>query len=674
MRSRMPGRRALAAASACGLATALLVAWPTAAQAAPVADVAVVPIATSSSQNLGGFSIIGVEPVTLTVFDLDVTAHATWTGSLTSTVGYESDDVRQGATLDVSRSASPTTGAISTAWQLTGSLIPLGIEAFAIDIGTINLSKDNVTCLPQLSGAAYDCSATSDSVTLVKTPGVPLSPYVNMAMTVTFTITPEGVVTDRTFSIGGDALTGPDSLTTTDSPAVEQLDVPCTATPGETARYEQVSASWTPATTASQRPAFVIGLMDPVLGVAELPALFEAPFGPPIVTNPAFALTGTGHTADMGGLLPNDVKPTIGAFAGFSGDEGEAIAFSASTTSQCPIESHVWSFSDGTTSYGESPQRSFADDGVHSGQLTVTDITGLSATRAFSVTVANALPTAQAGPDTSGAWGRPIAFTGQGVDPGSGDQATLTYSWDWGDGTPGTGGASASHTYATPGVRVATLTVCDDHGCATDTTTVTVNARATTTSYTGTNVGQFSAPVQLQASVVDEFGDPVAGVPVAFSLGGSVVGSSSTGFGGSASRTVDVTLPAGTTDVAVAFAGTAKYLASGSAEAFDVTRMTSSLTYTGAVKGGPNKTVTLSAKLVDGLGRPLGGKPVEFTLGTQSAGPVLTHATTGVATTTLKLAQKNGKYVVTATWTPTGTDADRWTGSSTSVAFSLQAK
>jgi hypothetical protein len=200
-----------------------------------------------------------------------------------------------------------------------------------------------------------------------------------------------------------------------------------------------------------------------------------------------------------------------------------------------------------------------------------------------------------------------------------------------------------------------------------------VNARATTTSYTGPNTGVFSAPVNLQASVVDEFGSPVPGASVAFGLGGAGVGAGLTNGSGVATRTTDVTMVAGPSTVSATFAGSTLYTTSTSTEAFDVTRMSSLMTYTGATSGGPNKTVSLSAKLVDGLGRPLAGKPVVFTLGSQTT-PAVNTGANGVATTSLKLTQKNGKYTVTASWTPAGTDADKWTGDDASAAFSLQAK
>src|SRR5258708_31974679 len=104
------------------------------------------------------------------------------------------------------------------------------------------------------------------------------------------------------------------------------------------------------------------------------------------------------------------------------------------------MSSYVWEFSNGTKSFGANPKRAFGDNGSYDGQLTVTDETGLSATRSFSVNVDNVPPSVNAGPDTTADWGRIVAFNGQATDPGSTDQSTLQYSWDFGDGTPSASG------------------------------------------------------------------------------------------------------------------------------------------------------------------------------------------------------------------------------------------
>jgi hypothetical protein len=45
-------------------------------------------------------------------------------------------------------------------------------------------------------------------------------------------------------------------------------------------------------------------------------------------------------------------------------------------------------------------------------------------------------------------------------DPGAGD--TLTFEWDFGDGSPSTTGPNVTHTYAASGVYTVTLRVRDD--------------------------------------------------------------------------------------------------------------------------------------------------------------------------------------------------------------------
>src|SRR5664280_1024426 len=65
--------------------------------------------------------------------------------------------------------------------------------------------------------------------------------------------------------------------------------------------------------------------------------------------------------------------------------------------------------------------------------------------------------------------------------------------------------------------------------------------------------------------------------------------------------------------------------------------------------------------------------PVPVAVAVAVAQPALTNAS-GVASTTIKLTQKNGKYALTATWTPTGADANHYVGSVASVTFRVQAK
>lgn len=660
-----PGRALGGAAAALATVFGSLVVGASGAAAAPMTNTTPVPLA-SASADLGGYALSGTA-ATLppTSINLNVTATATWTGSLTTAVGWDSNQVRQGATLAVTRVAPANAGSIDVEWTVTGDIDPLGFGD--ISIGTINLSNSDVACGLSLSGAGYTCTDTSDSVHLIQTPGIPLSPYVDMAIQVTFDVSPTGAVVGRGFTINGTDAASPTNLSLTDSTQTESFAVPCSSPAGDSVSYALRPFDWTPSVSAAQQPVVQIGLMDPILGVGELPALVDAPFGPEVDTTPPFDLNGTGETVDLGSLLPNNVAPTIAPFGTFDGTEGSPVSFSASTTSQCPISSYVWNFSDGTTAYGPSPQHTFNDGGVFTGQLTVTDETGLSATRNFTVEVADAAPSVYAGPDTTAAWGRPVSFNGQAVAAGSDDQSTLQYTWSFGDGSPSaSGGPNALHSYAAPGTYPAQLTVCSEDGlCGSSTRQVNVTRRDTTTAYTGDTSGIFDTPGTLAASVVDAFGSPVSGADVVFQVGTDGPFSAATGATGSATRSYTPTQGAGSYNASATYAGSALYNASSSpTNQYSEVRKATKVTYTGPTSAKPNKAVPLTATLKDATGKALANKTVTFTLGHQTITAVTNG--NGVASATLTLNQHVGNYSLSATYAG---DASDYVGSSAVTSF-----
>jgi 6-phosphogluconolactonase (cycloisomerase 2 family)/PKD repeat protein len=89
---------------------------------------------------------------------------------------------------------------------------------------------------------------------------------------------------------------------------------------------------------------------------------------------------------------------------------------------------------------------------------------------AGGTSISSSSPTANAGGPYFGNVGQAIAFNGTGSIAPSGQ--SLAYSWNFGDGTTGSG-ASPSHTYAISGDLTVTLTVTDSAG-ATNMTTVGV--------------------------------------------------------------------------------------------------------------------------------------------------------------------------------------------------------
>src|SRR5262249_53761517 len=140
-----------------------------------------------------------------------------------------------------------------------------------------------------------------------------------------FDVTPQGAVVSRGFSIGGKNLVGPDDLQLTDSPQTDTLSVPCSGSVGEGVAYSLDPYHWSPATQATQQVEIrIVQAFDP-LGASEIGTLGHVDIGSANVTNPTFDLTGPGFTTNMGPLLANDVKPTIGPLGQFSGPEGSPI-------------------------------------------------------------------------------------------------------------------------------------------------------------------------------------------------------------------------------------------------------------------------------------------------------------------------------------------------------------
>jgi hypothetical protein len=562
---RFGGRKAQAVLGLCAALVAAMMFATGSASAAPASNTQTVSV-ESHQVDLGGFKLQSpvpipdpVLPVPIVLTDLTVSAKASWSGDLTTKLAWDDTKVRQGADLKVDRLATQTSGKMHFKWTLAGQID-------GIDFGPTTMDKDDVTCDPKLSGGGFECETDSPGLAL---PGAVPSPLgffvVKIFIGAKFDVTPEGAVVTRGLSIGGTSAAGPDDLSLTDSAQSETLPMPCAGTAGDAVHYGHDPYHWSPAATATEQVKFkLVEALDP-LGVTELFTIVDGGVGSAIVTNPDFDLTGAGFSTPMGSLLANNIKPTIAPIGTVSGQEGSPISFSANVTSQCPVDSYVWEFSNGAKSFGPNPKRAFADDGVYDGQLTVTDITGLSTTQSFTVDVSNVHPSVNAGPDTTEDWGRAVQLNGQATDPGANDQSTLQYSWTFGDGSPSaTGGPSVAHAYAAPGDYTATLKVCDkDGGCDADSSIVHVTRRDTTLGYTGTLYSAPSKTVPLTATLVDEYDQPVAGKKVTFQLG-SQTAVGTTDSTGKASASIKLVLKPGSYALSANYpAGDAKYNASG---------------------------------------------------------------------------------------------------------------
>jgi VCBS repeat-containing protein len=116
----------------------------------------------------------------------------------------------------------------------------------------------------------------------------------------------------------------------------------------------------------------------------------------------------------------------------------------------------------------------FANNGVYTVTVTVTDDEGASGSGTLRITVGNLSPLLEVGNDRSVSEGILGSLTATFSDPGTAD--THTALLDWGDGTQpqavsvtenaGTGTLSASHIFANNGVYTVSVRVIDDDGAS----------------------------------------------------------------------------------------------------------------------------------------------------------------------------------------------------------------
>ena len=192
------------------------------------------------------------------------------------------------------------------------------------------------------------------------------------------------------------------------------------------------------------------------------------------VDNGTYTLTLTasdedgGSTAVTTSVIIANVNPVIDSMTSNAPqDEGSPVTFASTISDVGSADTHTyaWVFGDGNTSTSANPSHTYGDDGTYAAVLTVTDNDGGNATSTLSIVIDNVAPTVAAlsGPN-AGDEGSVLSFVVAGSDPGTVDQANLTYSWDWGDTTSAGSGASPSHAWADEGTYTITVTVTDPQG------------------------------------------------------------------------------------------------------------------------------------------------------------------------------------------------------------------
>lgn len=144
----------------------------------------------------------------------------------------------------------------------------------------------------------------------------------------------------------------------------------------------------------------------------------------------------------------------------------------------------------------------YGDDGDYTINVTLADSQGGTLDGSALVHVLNVDPTIGTINVGTGDEGQLIAFDATATDPGD---DTLTYTWDFGDGTGAQVGQNVDHAYADNGDFTVTLTVTDgDGGEAIGIATASVTNVAPTITIEGVPAtGAEGVPVDLTVSVVD---------------------------------------------------------------------------------------------------------------------------------------------------------------------------
>ena len=170
-------------------------------------------------------------------------------------------------------------------------------------------------------------------------------------------------------------------------------------------------------------------------------------------------------------------QPVANPGGPYNGTAGIAVQFNGATSSDPDgtIASYNWDFGNGTTGVGATPSTTYTEAGTFNVTLTVTDNAGAtnsaSTTAVIGAVIVNQQPVADSGGPYSGTVGVVVTFDGSSSsDP---DGTIVSYSWDFGNGTIGTG-ATPGNTYTEEGTFDVTLTVTDNIG-ATNSMSTTVD-------------------------------------------------------------------------------------------------------------------------------------------------------------------------------------------------------
>ena len=193
-------------------------------------------------------------------------------------------------------------------------------------------------------------------------------------------------------------------------------------------------------------------------------------------TQPGWCVTGTTGCNNSGTPpanialdpeppAPTNNPPVADAGGPYSGEAGTTLIQFDGSGSMDPDDNAItfeWEFGDGSTATEEMPTHTYRSAGNYEVRLVVDDGQVKSEPSITSAVIsappANIAPVANPGGPYTGAPGQMITFDGSASEDPNGD--ALTYSWNFGDGSSGSG-VNPTHTYAAAGNYTVTLTVSD---------------------------------------------------------------------------------------------------------------------------------------------------------------------------------------------------------------------
>jgi PKD repeat protein len=184
------------------------------------------------------------------------------------------------------------------------------------------------------------------------------------------------------------------------------------------------------------------------------------------------------HASTTQNVLVGSLPGPTAAFTASPASPGvsQVVNFSAAASTAAQghtITNYAWNFGDGVTATGSQSTASHAYTvaGTFVVTLTVTDDAGQNGSTTQNVVVGSSAPTAAftVSPSTPGVQ-QSVSFNASTSTAAAG-HSIVSYAWNFGDGGSATSAqATTTHTYATTGSFVVSLTVTDDAGNTASTT------------------------------------------------------------------------------------------------------------------------------------------------------------------------------------------------------------